>query len=161
MTTLRIEHAMTDYEIWKKAFDGFTEARANAGVRSSPIRLPVDDPKYLMLDLEFDTAGVAETFAEFLAEHVWSSPTSSPGPAGAPKTRILELVQGAERRGRGAVRGEPTWYAKRIIATRGYSGPGLHANCPPVIRYRACKGSIGAPHDHRATSPPSTESQTA
>ena len=34
MTTLRIEHAITDYEIWKKAFDGFTEARANAGVRS-------------------------------------------------------------------------------------------------------------------------------
>ena len=78
MTTLRIEHAITDYEIWKKAFDGFTEARANAGVRSFSIRLPVDDPKYLMLDLEFDTAGVAETFAEFLVRHVWSSPASSP-----------------------------------------------------------------------------------
>ena len=97
MATLRIEHAITDYQLWKKAFDGFAEARARAGVRSCAIRLPVDDPKYLMLDLEFDTADVAETFVEFLRQHVWSSPASSPGLAGAPKSRILELVPSAER----------------------------------------------------------------
>jgi hypothetical protein len=97
MATLRIEHAITDYQLWKKAFDGFAEARARAGVRSYAIRLPVDDPRYLMLDLEFDTTAVAETFAEFLVQHVWSSPASSPGLAGAPKSRILELVPGAER----------------------------------------------------------------
>ncbi len=97
MATLRIEHAINDYQLWKKAFDGFADARARAGVRSYAIRLPVDDPRYLMLDLEFDTAAVAETFAEFLVQHVWSSPASSPGLAGAPKSRILELVPGAER----------------------------------------------------------------
>lgn len=96
MTTLRIEHAITDYQLWKKAFDGFAGARAEAGVRSCAIRLPVDDPNYLMLDLEFDTAGVAEAFAGFLAEHVWSAPASSPGLAGAPRTRILDLVHGGE-----------------------------------------------------------------
>jgi hypothetical protein len=96
MTTLRIEHAITDYDLWKKAFDGFTEARAKAGVRSFSIRLPVDDPKYLMLDLEFDTASTAENFAEFLVQHVWSSPASSPGLAGAPKTRILDLLPSGE-----------------------------------------------------------------
>ena len=95
MTTLRIEHAITDYQLWKKAFDGFAEARAGAGVRSCAIRLPVDDPNYLMLDLEFDTAGGAEVFAGFLVEHVWSSPAASPGLAGAPTTRILDLVDGA------------------------------------------------------------------
>ncbi len=67
MTTLRIEHAITDYQLWKKAFDGFAEARASAGVRGCAIRRPVDDPNYLMLDLEFDTARVAEAFARFLA----------------------------------------------------------------------------------------------
>jgi hypothetical protein len=97
MTTLRIEHAITDYQLWKKAFDGFAEARALAGVRSCAIRLPVDDPLYLMLDLEFDTPAAAQTFAEFLAQHVWSSPASSPGLAGAPKTRILDLVHSSER----------------------------------------------------------------
>ncbi len=45
MTTLRIEHAITDYQLWRKAFDGFAEARAQAGVRSFAIRLPVDDPQ--------------------------------------------------------------------------------------------------------------------
>ena len=92
MTTLRIEHPITDYPLWKKAFDGFAEIRANAGVRSTAIRLPVDDPRYLMLDLEFDSAEVAQRFAAFLTQHVWSSPESSPGLAGTPKTRILDVL---------------------------------------------------------------------
>jgi hypothetical protein len=97
MTTLRIEHAIHDYGTWHKAFDSFAEARANAGVRSFTIRLPVDDPKYLTLDLEFDTAGQAEAFAQFLHQHVWSSPEPSPALAGAPQTRILDLVRREER----------------------------------------------------------------
>ncbi|HUZ52945.1 MAG TPA: hypothetical protein VMU94_10515 [Streptosporangiaceae bacterium] len=97
MTTLRIEHPISDFQLWKTAFDSFAEARANAGVRSFMIRQPVDDPQYLMLDLEFDTAGRAEAFAQFLEQHVWSSPTASPGLAGIPQTRILDLVPSAER----------------------------------------------------------------
>lgn len=54
MTTLRIEHAISDFQVWKTAFDSFAEARANAGVRSFAIRQPVNDPQYLMLDLEFE-----------------------------------------------------------------------------------------------------------
>ena len=97
MTTLRIEHAISDFQLWKTAFDSFAEVRANAGVRSSAIRQPVDDPGYLMLDLEFDSAERAEAFAVFLDQHVWSSPTASPGLAGTPQTRILDLVPSAER----------------------------------------------------------------
>jgi hypothetical protein len=97
MITLRIEHAVNDYELWKTAFDNFAEARAKAGVRSVAIRRPVDDPKYLMLDLEFDTASGAEAFAGFLEQHVWSSPASSPALAGAPQTRILDLMRSEQR----------------------------------------------------------------
>lgn len=93
MTTLRIEHAIHDYETWQKAFDSMAGARANAGVRSFAIRQPVDDPKYLMIDLEFGTAGQAEAFAEFLHQRVWSSSASSPALAGAPQTRILDLLR--------------------------------------------------------------------
>ncbi len=93
MTTLRIEHAINDFGTWQKAFDSFAEARTKAGVRSLAIRRPVDDPGYLMLDLEFDTAAQAEAFAGFLRQRVWSSPASSPGLAGTPQTRILDLVQ--------------------------------------------------------------------
>jgi hypothetical protein len=53
--------------------------------------LPCDDEHYLLLDLEFDNADQAEAFAAFLRESVWSSPESSPGLAGKPQTRILEL----------------------------------------------------------------------
>jgi hypothetical protein len=91
MTTLRIEHAIHDYDVWKQAFDRFAGARANAGVLDFAIRLPRDDEHYLMLDLEFDNADRAEAFAAFLRESVWSSPESSPGLAGKPQTRILEL----------------------------------------------------------------------
>ena len=97
MTTLRIEHAIHDYQIWQKAFDSGAEARAKAGVRSFAIRQPADDPKYLMLDLEFDTTGQAEAFAEFLHQHIWSSPASSPALAGAPQTQILDLIRSEER----------------------------------------------------------------
>ena len=97
MTTLRIEHAIHDYDVWQKAFDSFEQARAKAGVRSFAIRQPVNDSRYLMLDLEFDTQGQAEAFADFLHDRVWSSPTSSPALAGRPRTRILGLRRKEER----------------------------------------------------------------
>jgi hypothetical protein len=97
MTTLRIEHAIHDYDLWKAAFDGFAEARAKAGVRGFAIRLPANDPKHLMLDLEFDAAGPAEAFAFFLERQVWSSSELAPALAGVPRTRILELVGSEER----------------------------------------------------------------
>jgi hypothetical protein len=97
MATLRIEHAIHDYGIWQKAFDSFAETRAKAGVRSFAIRQAVDDRKYLMLDLEFDTAERAQAFAQFLHQHVWASPASSPALAGAPQTRVLDLVRSEER----------------------------------------------------------------
>jgi hypothetical protein len=97
VVTLRIEHAIHDYATWQKAFDSFAGARAKGGVRGFAIRRPAGDPKYLMLDLEFDTAGRAEAFARFLHQEVWSSPASSPALAGAPQTRILDLVRSEER----------------------------------------------------------------
>jgi hypothetical protein len=93
MVTLRIEHAIQDYEIWKAAFDRFAAARATAGVRGFAVRLPVDDHKHLMLDLEFDGPDGAQAFAAFLEQHVWSSPASAPALAGVPRTRILDLVR--------------------------------------------------------------------
>lgn len=91
MTTLRIEHAIHDYDIWQQAFDSFQQAREKAGVRRFTIRQPVSEPKYLTLDLEFDTQGEAESFADFLHRRVWSSPTASPALAGHPQTSILQL----------------------------------------------------------------------
>ncbi|KRC65601.1 hypothetical protein ASE12_13055 [Aeromicrobium sp. Root236] len=90
MTTLHIEHAIVDFELWSSAFDRFADFRTKAGVRGQRIQQPVDDPRYVVIDLDFDTVGEAETFLSFLREKVWSSPDSSPALVGEPQARILE-----------------------------------------------------------------------
>jgi hypothetical protein len=92
MTTLHIEHAITDYATWKGAFDRFAEARLRAGVRGHRIRRPVDDPAYLYIDLDFATEDQAAAFLGFLRTQVWASPGSAPALVGAPQTRILTTI---------------------------------------------------------------------
>ena len=53
MFTLGIEHAISDFATWKRAFNRFAEVRQKAGVVSHRIRRPVDDPHYLVIELEF------------------------------------------------------------------------------------------------------------
>lgn len=60
MYMLRIEHPIFDYDAWKKAFDSDPVGREKSGVRSYQILQPVDDSKYIMIDLEFDTVSQAE-----------------------------------------------------------------------------------------------------
>ncbi|MGZ5299657.1 MAG: hypothetical protein ACXWDU_08270 [Actinomycetota bacterium] len=60
MTVLRIEHPVLDYEAWKHAFDADPAGREGAGVRRYRILRAMDDPSYVMIDLEFDSANEAE-----------------------------------------------------------------------------------------------------
>jgi hypothetical protein len=93
MPTLHIEHAIADFEIWAAAFDRFAEMRTRSGVLGHRIQRPVDDPRYVVIDLDFGTTGEAERFLEFLRQEVWSSPENAPALAGTPQTRILESVR--------------------------------------------------------------------
>jgi hypothetical protein len=90
MTTLRIEHPIVDFDLWRKAFDGFADARARAGVTRHRILSPVDDDRYVAIDLDFPTADAAQAFLDFLHTKVWSSPQTAPALAGTPKTRIFQ-----------------------------------------------------------------------
>lgn len=90
MATLHIEHPVTDFDTWKTAFDRFAEAREKSGVRGHRILRPVDDTRYVVVDLDFQTAGEAESFLDFLRTRVWSSQDNAPALAGTPHTRILE-----------------------------------------------------------------------
>lgn len=92
MPTLHIQHAISDFEVWQEAFKRFDSARQQAGVRSHQVRRPVDDPQYVVIDLDFDTVDQAERFRNFLHENVWSSSANSPALAGSPETKILQLV---------------------------------------------------------------------
>ena len=91
MFTLHIEHPISDFDIWRNAFDGFADMRGQSGVRSHTIRQPVDDPQYVVIDLDFDTTALAEHFLDLLRTRVWANRDNSPALAGAPITRILKV----------------------------------------------------------------------
>lgn len=92
MRTLQIEHAITDYDTWRSAFDRFADARRNGGVVGHRVSRPVDDPNYVVIDLDFETADKAEAFLGFLRTSVWPVPANAPALAGAPQARILEVA---------------------------------------------------------------------
>ena len=94
MNTLRIEHPITDYAAWKEAFDRFAGMRTAGGVRSHVIRRPVDDPHYVIAELDFDSVDAADAFLGLLRTRVWSTPATSPALAGVPLTRILTTEEG-------------------------------------------------------------------
>ena len=89
MYTLQIEHPISDYSVWKGAFDRFADVRKGAGVRGHAVRRPVDDERYVVVDLMFDTAEGAADFREVLRTRIWAIPANSPALAGEPVTRIL------------------------------------------------------------------------
>lgn len=92
MPTLHIEHPITDLETWKTAFGRFAEQRARAGVTASRVRQPVDDPNFIVIDLDFDSIAQAEAFREFLRTTVWASAENAPALAGGPRADILDDV---------------------------------------------------------------------
>ena len=90
MTTLHIEHPITDLATWRGAFDRFAERRRQGGVCGERLQRPVDDGHYVLVDLDFPTTQQAREFLDFLQTRVWASPDSSPGLTGTPRTSILE-----------------------------------------------------------------------
>lgn len=92
MATLHIEHPITDFGVWRGAFDRFAVARQNAGVLAERVQQPIDDDKYVVVDLDFPTAAQASQFLEFLRTAVWSSSETSPALDGTPVGRVLELA---------------------------------------------------------------------
>jgi hypothetical protein len=76
MSTLHIEHPISDFAVWKAAFDRFASVRIQSGVRSHRIQRPVSDPRYVVLDLDFDGPAEAATTSSTLRR--WCS-TTEPG----------------------------------------------------------------------------------
>jgi hypothetical protein len=56
---------------------------------------PIDDPDYVMIDLDFDDAGKADAYLSALQRAVYSSQEASPV-SGRPQTRIVEVVEAKE-----------------------------------------------------------------
>ncbi len=92
MNTLHIEHSVTDFATWSAAFGRFAGIRREAGVRAERIARPVDDPRYVVVDLDFDTVDAAHAFLQFLTTKVWAVPENAPALFGTPQTKILQRV---------------------------------------------------------------------
>lgn len=93
MTMLHIEHAIPNFESWKKAFDSEPVSRERSGVRRYQITQPVDDPNYVMIDLEFDTLREAEAFLAAM-QQVWRRVQGTI--MWDPKTRISDVMETKE-----------------------------------------------------------------
>jgi hypothetical protein len=89
MSTLHIEHPISDFVTWKAAFDRAAPLRVKGQVRSYDIHQPVDDPAYVMVRLEFDDESSARGFLAML-EQVWKTPEATPALRGVPRARVLE-----------------------------------------------------------------------
>lgn len=90
MPILRIEHSVPDFDGWKRAFDGDPVGRKQAGVRRYQILRSIDDPSYVMIDLEFDTASEAEALLAAM-RGVWSRVEGTV--MSNPQARIAEIVE--------------------------------------------------------------------
>jgi hypothetical protein len=89
MVVLRIEHPVSSYDVWKQAFDRDPAGRAGAGVRRYRVLRPVDDPRYVMIDLEFDEHHRAETFLATM-QRIWTAAGHTV--SADQRTRIVEVA---------------------------------------------------------------------
>jgi hypothetical protein len=93
MRIVRIEHAVPDFEKWKRAFDGDPADRRGSGVRRYRVLRAVDDPDFVMIDLEFDGDAEAEAFLRAM-ERIWSGPGRAV--MLGPRARVAALVEERE-----------------------------------------------------------------
>lgn len=90
MYQLHIEHIVPNFDNWKSAFDSDPVNRKKMGVRNYRILRPVDNPNYVIIDLDFDTAQNAEALLAAMRE-VWKEVEGKI--MLNPIVRISEIVQ--------------------------------------------------------------------
>jgi hypothetical protein len=93
MPIVRIEHPVPNFDGWKKAFDSDPVGREKSGVRRYQVLRSVDDPNYVLIDLEFDSKTKAEAFLAAMRE-VWRRVDGTV--MTNPHARIVESVESKE-----------------------------------------------------------------
>ena len=90
MPIVRIEHSVPNFEKWKQAFDSDPADRKGSGVHRYQVLRLKSDPNYVMIDLEFDSVEMAETFLRTM-QRIWGGPGKAVmlNPSG----RIADVVE--------------------------------------------------------------------
>ena len=92
MPVLQFEHAIKDFAMWKAAFDRDPIDRRGLGVRRHRVCRPLDDPNYVVGELEFETTAQAQVCVEALRD-LWRSPHAAPALSGVPRVRIVDPIE--------------------------------------------------------------------
>lgn len=93
VTTLHIEHPITHYTQWRAAFDRAEQLRTDAGVMAQRVSQPIDDDRYIVVQLDFDGVARATAFLDILRTRIWTDPARAPGLGGTPRTVILQPAE--------------------------------------------------------------------
>ena len=90
MIVLQVEHSVSSYDGWKKAFDNDPINRKKSGVKRYQIYQSVEDPKFVIIDLYFDSLEQTQATLKALQD-LW---TKVPGTVMVnPKARILDIKE--------------------------------------------------------------------
>ncbi|MBC7596873.1 MAG: hypothetical protein H7288_23625 [Kineosporiaceae bacterium] len=92
MTTVRIEHAVKDFDAWKAAFDSDPADRAGSGVTHYQVFRRADNPLSVIIQLDFGTRAQADAFLTVM-DGVWRSPQVASSLEGHPQAIIIESVE--------------------------------------------------------------------
>jgi hypothetical protein len=90
MIILQLEHPVPNFDGWKKAFESDPIGRQRGGVVRYNILKKIDDPNYVIINLEFEKQEQAENFLELLKQ-LWGKVEGSV--MNRPQARILQLIE--------------------------------------------------------------------
>ncbi|MDQ3142139.1 MAG: hypothetical protein M3Q56_07825 [Bacteroidota bacterium] len=93
MTTLRIEHKISNYDGWKKAFDSDPINRKKSGVKRYRIYRPTDNEKFVVIDLDFDNLEQAQV-AQAALQNIF--PKIEGSIIFSPQLKILNIIEDTE-----------------------------------------------------------------
>ncbi|MBZ9672447.1 cyclase [Mesorhizobium sp. B3-2-1] len=62
MTTLFVRHTVSDYEAWRKVYDGFAPVQKANGVKAEAVYQAADNPNDVTVTHDFASAAEAQAF---------------------------------------------------------------------------------------------------
>jgi hypothetical protein len=93
MLILQIEHSVPDFDNWKKHFDSDPLNRKASGVSAFRILKSIDNPDYIIIELDFQDLKEAKAMHAALKQ-MWTKVGNKV--VMNPQSRIIEMVESVE-----------------------------------------------------------------